>query len=524
MFYLLGLLYLLVYLPYGFEGTDTGYIFGSSWNIYNGQLPHRDFIYTRPAIPAYFHTVFLYISETYGYLLDRGFFYVQVFLYSYLGARLVTSRFHLASQNTMYFIAILGALFSIHNYPPMGWNTIDGVFFCMIGIYFIVRDQASLWAVLGGSFFMVLGVFSKQSFYFMPVFLFVYLLLMKDYRKTLWFCVFSLVFLGCYILFKHTTGTLVPFWEQTFVRTPASGLVNSGIKAYYLALKFNIVWVLAGGLALYVINRWVPRHLGFLLVNLALAALMLRVFLTDTNSWTKIPYLFQLLFMASVAFCVWQWRTDKRYLLLLLLLGLSWSAAISNGYRTPIHFSLPFIACLYLFFFPSEEKHLSPTIALPVVALYLAVFFVGYQTLYRDSERSELTYSMGEVFPQLGFIKSDRATYEKYSELKQLAQLHPDFTVVPSVTLAHYLTRTVNPIGTDWPHDIEINYQGLQLVRQLEEQGTIVFIETSEFSPQELEYYEMKKYIEKNWTLLNSYQYFDVYSPTEPPTRYAGNL
>ena len=74
VFYALCLFYIICYAPYGLEGTDTGYIFGTSWNIYNGQLPHRDFIYTRPAIPAYFRTIFLYLSEVYGYFLDRCFF------------------------------------------------------------------------------------------------------------------------------------------------------------------------------------------------------------------------------------------------------------------------------------------------------------------------------------------------------------------------------------------------------------------------------------------------------------------
>ena len=36
LFFLIGIAYVILYMPYGFEGTDTGYIFGSSWNIYNG--------------------------------------------------------------------------------------------------------------------------------------------------------------------------------------------------------------------------------------------------------------------------------------------------------------------------------------------------------------------------------------------------------------------------------------------------------------------------------------------------------
>tara|TARA_R100000306_G_C4365975_1_gene137667 strand:+ start:28 stop:1536 length:1509 start_codon:yes stop_codon:yes gene_type:complete len=502
-------------MPYGFEGTDTGYIFGSSWNIYNGQLPHRDFIYTRPAIPAYFHTIFLFISETYGYLLDRSFFYVQVFFYSYLGARLVTEHFNLPSKNSLYFLAALGALFSVHNYPPMGWNTIDGVFFCMIGLYLILKENSPIWLVIPGSLFLVLGVFSKQSFYFMPIFLFVYLLVRKDYRKVLWYSINGGLFVLIYIAFKYATDSLLPFWQQTFERTPASGLLSSGVKVYYLALKFNLLWIALGSAALYAVYRWLPGKVGFLLVHLGIAGFMVYIFLNDANSWTRIPYLFQLLLVACGLFCVVKLRTNSRYLLLLLLLALSWSAAISNGYRTPIHFSLPIIACIYLFFFPAEKEKLSPKLMLPILALYLGVFYLGHQTLYRDAERSELTYSMGEVFPQLAFIKSDKDTYQKYSQLKELATQYPNFTVLPSITLAHYLTGTVNPIGTDWPLDVEINNEGARLVNELEMSNTTVLMETSEFSEKELEGYEMKALIETHWKKIASHEYFDVYVPRQ---------
>jgi len=152
---------------------------------------------------------------------------------------------------------------------------------------------------------------------------------------------------------------------------------------------------------------------------------------------------------------------------------------------------------------------------LPILALYLGVFYLGHQTLYRDAERSELTYSMGEVFPQLAFIKSDKDTYQKYSQLKELATQYPNFTVLPSITLAHYLTGTVNPIGTDWPLDVEINNEGARLVNELEMSNTTVLMETSEFSEKELEGYEMKALIETHWKKIASHEYFDVYVPRQ---------
>jgi hypothetical protein len=499
-------------MPYGFEDTDTGYIFGSSWNIYNGQFPHRDFIYTRPAIPAFFHTLFLFISETYAYILDRSFFYIQIFIYSFLGAKLLCEKFSITSKSTLYFIAIIGAVLSIHNYPPMAWNTIDGIFFSMLGIFLLLRSKGTLFHLILGSCCIALGMLSKQSFYFMPLFVFIYLLFIKDWKKLLYFSVFGVLFGVVYIVFKYGTGSLAPFFEQTFQRTSSSALVDAGVKAYYLALKFNIIYLIGGLFVAWVVAKFVHKKYVYVLLNLVLALLIIGFYIQHSEGWSVVIYIFQLLFVITFLYSVYKLRSDKKYLLLILLLTLSWSASISNGYRTPIHFSLPMAFAIYVMFFKSEDNQISKKLATLIISFYLIVFYVGYQTIYRDSNRKELVYSMVEVFPQLKFIKSDKETYDKYSELKQLAVAHPNFTVLPSVTHAHYLTKTINPIGTDWALDVEINNEAEMLVQQLVEKNAVVFIEKKEFSQEEIDGYSILEMIKRQWVLLETGDYFDVYA------------
>lgn len=498
-------------MPYGFEDTDTGYIFGSSWNIYNGQIPHRDFIYTRPAIPAFFHTLFLFISETYAYLLDRGFFYVQIFVYSLLGAKLLFEKFNIASKATVYFIAALGAIVSIHNYPPMAWNTIDGVFFSMIGIYLLVRSKTSPYQLFLGSFCIMLGMFSKQSFYFMPLFVFVYFVLLKDWKRLKYYTIFGAISGVLYLAFKFGNGSLAPFFEQTFQRTSSSALVDAGIKAYYLALKFHIFYVAGILLIIWIGNKFIQRKYLYVFTNLIFATLISVFYIEHSDRWSVVMYILQLVFIISVLLALYRYKKERGYLLLLLLLTLSWSASISNGYRTPIHFSLPMVFALYVMFFKPEEKQITGKLSLLVLGLFLITFYIGYQTIYRDSNRKELTYSMGDIFPQLKFIKSDKETYDQYSELKQLAIAHPNFTVVPSVTHAHYLTKTINPIGTDWPLDVEINNEAERLVQELAEKNASVFLEKKEFSQDEIEGYTILGIIKENWKLVKTGHYFDVY-------------
>ncbi len=498
-------------MPYGFEDTDTGYIFGSSWNVYNGQIPHRDFIYTRPAIPAFLHTIFLFISETYGYLLDRSFFYIQIFLYSLLGTKLLFEHFEIRSKTSLYFIASLAAITTIHNYPPMGWNTIDGVLFCVLAFYFILKKNTSVLYILLGSFCLMLGVFSKQSFYFIPIFLFAYLVLQKDWFRLKYFVIFGFLSLISYLGFKLANGSLAPFWEQTFQRTSSSALVEAGIKTYYLAVKFHFLHVLGVSALAILAVKFRKNTLGYLITNLIIISYIAVSFWNNSGDWSVIKIVMQFLFMAATAYAFWMVLKDRRYLLLLLLLTLSWSASISNGFRTPIHFALPMVFTLYFFFYHNKNQSLSIPVAAILLVGYLITFGIGYQYIYRDSPRKELTHNMGEVFPQLATIKSDKSTYEKYTELKQLSTKYPKFTAIPSMPLANYLTRTVNPIGTDWPLDVEINDEALLLVQQLSEKNTTVLLEKLTLTPYEADGYDIIPLIKNTWTLIEEGRYFDVY-------------
>jgi hypothetical protein len=84
-----------------------------------------------------------------------------------------------------------------------------------------------------------------------------------------------------------------------------------------------------------------------------------------------------------------------------------------------------------------------------VIAL-IATFRYGYEYIYRDGKRSEMTYHMGEVYPRLQGIYSDNATYQKYTELKALQQAYPGAATLPTVTLADYLANQRPTLPLNW--------------------------------------------------------------------------
>ena len=469
-------------------------------------------MYTRPAIPAYFHSIWLFVSETYAYVIDRAFFYIQVFLYSFLAAKLLSQYLEIDKSNTVYFLATLGALVTIHNYPPMAWNTIDGVFFCMIGLYAILKKDTDKWSILLGSIMMVLGTFSKQSFYFMPIFLFLYLILNRDFFRLKYYVLFGAIGVAMYVGFKYFTDSLWPFIEQTFPRGRKKDLYFSGYYQYYKAIKNNLLEILSGGIITFLLFRFLPKKYGYLIFNIGVATCMIYLYNQEDSNRAFKRSIIQLLFLSSCVIGFWKYLKNKNYAILLLLLLLSWSASISNGFKTPVHFSLPILFGIYLLFFGEIKKENLLVYGI-IIALFFGVFHYGYQTIYRDSNRAELGYKMEEVFPQLKFIKSDKETYKKFKEFNSLAKRHENFTVLPSITQAHYLTKTKNPIGIEWPLDVEINNEAKLLLKELEANHVTVLMETTDFSEKQLKAYEIKDLVEQHWVLVEEYEYFKVYQP-----------
>ncbi len=512
LFFLLIILYIVVYYPYGFEDGDMGYTLGISWSMYNGLFPHVDFVDIKPSFSPYFHSWFFYISEEYAYMFSRAFYYVQVFVYSWLAARLLCKTFEIKSGNICYFIAIVGALISIHNYPPMPWNTIDGLFFTSIGVTFLFSKRPRIIYLALGALFVSLGVLCKQSFFFVPVFITLYLLWRREWRKVIAFLAFGLITAAGFVGVLWSNDALVPFYDQITSFTSGGSLLDTGVKTYYLALKFNVLWAIPVAALFLVLRRYLPGNPVYVLLNLLIAGIFISLYLQDDSFLSVKRFLLQLLFIASAGYALIMTMKNKKYGFLLLMLSFAWCASISNGFNTPIDYATPIVFSLFVWCYDVQDFAFRKSVGLFTVGLFLITFYIGYQTVYRDSPRSELTYSLSEVFPRFKGIKSDEETYEKYAELKELATKYDNFTMLPSVTLGHYLTNTVNPIGVDWVLNHHLADQLPDYIKKLEDQNVTVFMENYEDMDENYEEDSLlTTYVRDHWKLVEKGEHFRVF-------------
>lgn len=505
--------YLLFYTPYGLENGDMGSIFGISWSMYNGYFPHLDFYYIKPALPPYFHSLFLYLTEDYAYLLNRGLYFVQVFSFSYLAVKLVSDLWLQLKAEEHYFLATLAAVVTIHNYPPMPWNTIDGVFFGVIGLFLLLKYRP--WYTIAlAAFFIALSVLSKQSFYFFPLMIAGYLALQKDFKKLLILIAFGLFYALCFAGLLYSQGAWEAFYAQTFSFTSGSSLFNAGFKNYALAFISQALWLIPLGGLLYYFRKKIPADISYVVLHLIIAAYLIYLYLNPDSYHTVKDWLYQVWFLMAVLFGLLMWTKDKKYSLLLLLLGLSWCASISNGFKTPVHFAVAMVIATYVLLIKAPKIKLSKGWAFAVLLAFVTCFSIGYQTVYNDSNRSELTFNMGEIFPRLSGIKSDATTYEQYKELKELSAVYDNFTVVPSMTLAHYVTNTKNPIGVDWVFDHHLAGEIEKHYQMLVDKKVTVFLEPFEDHPNNYEESaKLSVLIKERWELVAKTPYFRVYQP-----------
>ncbi|WP_147278571.1 glycosyltransferase family 87 protein [Marinirhabdus gelatinilytica] len=498
-------------MPYGLEDGDMGTIVSISWSMYNGYFPHLDFVYIKPPFSPYFHSWPFYISETYGYLINRTMYYLQIFLYSLWAIKILCREFNIERRDTVYFLALLGALISIHDYPPMPWNTVDGVFFTILGAWFLLKPKHKWFHIALGAFFVSLAVLCKQSFFFVPVLLVVYFLLKKDFRQSIYFILYGLFFAMLYVGIIYINGAFDAMWEQLFSFTTSSSFKRTGFLSYIDSLRLY-PWIVLGYLAIvFTVRYFANKNTVFAVVLAGPAICFLYIYLTEENYGLLKQVLIQAMWMLATGFTFLKSLQNKQYRMLLLFLGFGWCASISNGFNTPVDFSAPILFAFFVFSY-SETYTLKKSVGLASIAVFLALFYLGYQTPYLDSPRKELTYNMGEVFPQLKGIKSDAETFNKYKELKHLASKYDNFTILPSVTLGHYLTNTKNPIGVDWVFNHHLADQIPEYINKLEDKDVTVFLENFENHANNYEETStLTMYVKENWQLVATYDYFRIY-------------
>lgn len=496
--------YCLVYAPYGINETDNGFLTGLAWQLLCGKTLYHDVLYVRPPLPVWMRAgELMLLPENWSILGERYIFYFKVALYTWLAADL------LEKNAKRWLLAIFGFIVSVHSYPACAWHSVDGILFAVSSVWFYKQTHRSfivtvLFALLAGKAF-VAALLCKQSFYpLAAIFPILFLTWQHRWRlqRLLAFSVSAIITLAAFLIYLSQNELLDNYLHMTGGAASAMQAVQHGLLDYFRIKPVLIFFTI---LSLLPVFQWIRDGKNAVMVEFAwggwlsllLATYVLDFWLPETFA---VPFSqSRLMFLVAVFYAgrqVWLWLKGRRFVevfsaglpenmtLLLLLLAVSWSAAVSWGYNLPIFLATPwvFVAMTigqqlwqkaYGKVYP-EWRH-----ACAIVVLLL-IGRCSYEYVYRDGKRSEMTVHLGAIFPKLQGIYSSPGTAALYAELDSLSrQYQHNFVVLPSFPQAHFLTGACSPLPLDWVVKREMNGDNSLIVNSLQNKKLFLFVEKS---------------------------------------------
>lgn len=445
----------------GFNPTDDGFTLAYSQRIFNGEIPHKDFIIIRPALSPLLHLPEILIGGNSALWFSRFIVWIQLATISWFSLMAILNftqtRFKLYPR---FLIALISLMLISHNFPLTAWHTIDGLFLISIGLYLLSSGTEKL--KTAGYFMLALSYLAKQSFIFVAPFTIIFLLDHKN--RNYWFAAISPALL--YLFFLTMSGSLSEGITQLTTQSNYFFYVAAGTY-------FNIFFCsgfLLGALSVLLKKKkeTAPKSFPVVLfvINLLFPLLfILYTFITGNLLFDLSFYLFG--FLSGTIFLNLFYKNytgyEKTGIIVLLI---AWSSGISLGYHFPILFSGPILVMIIVLYNQNWNKlfrweYSAAALSFITILLLIAFYQLRTNNIYRDHFSSKLNYELDSVLPAGNNIFTSNNTYKFLSELDEitdsLVNENKKYTLLPDVPAFWVNAELKNPLPIDWANNTELN-------------------------------------------------------------------
>jgi hypothetical protein len=147
----------------GFNPTDEGFILSASRRLLDGQVPHRDFISIRPALPYFTFLPVVWLGGDYTIWLSRGVAWIELALTAWCWVILLDQMLGLGlGRRSLIALGVSTLALCAHTFPVMAWHSLDALVAASVGLALALDARPRIrwigYAALGVS------VLARQNF------------------------------------------------------------------------------------------------------------------------------------------------------------------------------------------------------------------------------------------------------------------------------------------------------------------------------------------------------------------------
>ena len=518
----------------GFNPTDDGFILSLSRRIIDGQFPHRDFIYIRPAFSPVIHVPFVFFGGEYTFWISRLFVWFELSSVSCIWTVIILRKFFSVKFNAVMFLFFSLSCFVFSTYTAFvfAYSTYDALFLYSIGLLLCYGNFK--YAKFAGYFIVGLSYLCRQNFLIMvPITLW----MLGDLKRVSYWTAAILPGI-IYLLLMTAFGAAGDFLMQVF---SLSGNFHGGFKVYVTNWGFW-VFLLAGYVLIYMtqkndnINSMGKINFSSLTgwIIYSILPIVSLIFLSREIYPLFISFcLFGFVLGATIFLFLRKQYAQFKHGLFLLFTG--WVVSISIGMSYPALLSGEYIIFVIIIFLRLNDetvfskKSFKFKFNLSNVILFLLVIFgFTYARLtytYRDKSSGELHYKIEDAIKGTKNIQTNINTYLFLEDLKKAVSLVPgkEYCILPDMAAYWVKSPDENPLSFSWANKTELNYKifdervkdevrnnrGLVVILQKVYANSIQRGET----PIKLDnsYNPIIKYIKENFSKFSETYYFELY-------------
>lgn len=472
----------------GFNPSDDGVVIAQSYRIFNGEIPHKDFISIRPVGSGLLHIIHLILPLPLMHSM-RFFIIIQSLIIAMLMAIVIKEIYNDEFKADIPLPSILGVLLlgfilTLLDYNMFPWTTIDAIFWSMMAFALLMsKHNHRLFINILALLFVSMAALSRQTFVLIAAVLFLHVFLI-NLRNNKIFRAFVLMIIGSlpisgYLFFLYYHQALTDFFSQMTGRTE---LIETGFIQYgkYLLHSPSIALHIAVGLLFVASSVWRKSNnkLQSLIKNKAyIFSIIILVyayfsisyhFLDNVQDIYRMPFeMFWLLIDMILLSWISIKLMSKTYYVSVFVLILAWTSSVSLGDNSPV-FASGILASMILYLGISIIKlNIKTDIVLPVkiigiaMILILTVFsFYGQKKWnYRDLPARQLQYKLLDANPNFGKTLTNNTTGAYYKELSELYYSLPNakdhIMVLPNNAMFYPMFNTLNLLPLDWMQPAE---------------------------------------------------------------------